>query len=360
MDQGPYEFDAALSFAGDDREYVEEVAAALKAAHISIFLDSDYLAEMWGEDLVEFLDAVYRKRSRYAVLFLSRHYAEKVWPREERRSALARATEERAAYVLPIRLDDTEVPGFRPTVHYLDARRIGIEGIVRTLIAKLAGGPGGQDTWPGDRAPRTERELAQVLSSRPGGWEYLYFAGTLRVFLDALATKYRDHEMRYPAQSSDHVTIDDAADYLRQTLDDVRGLVPSMVGLFEPSTLERAFGAPGDPGDPDRIQHLAKRLTSGYERLMDWAARVRGVARPPELDQLFELLARFADRPIAQYREFVDDIVSWADRIPAALAAKAPLNATITLTLSIDEDVSDGFTRELHRVFGDSETGGAV
>lgn len=89
MTDTEYEFDAALSFAGEDRQYVEDVAAALKAAGITkLFLDSDYLAESWGEDLVEYFDGVFRKRSRYAILFVSRHYAEKEWPRQERRSAL--------------------------------------------------------------------------------------------------------------------------------------------------------------------------------------------------------------------------------------------------------------------------------
>jgi len=96
------EFDVALSFAGEEREYVEDVADALKAAGVKVFLDSDYLADTWGEDLVEYFDAIYRTRSRYAVLFISRHYAEKAWPRAERRSALARALEQRSPYVLPV------------------------------------------------------------------------------------------------------------------------------------------------------------------------------------------------------------------------------------------------------------------
>jgi hypothetical protein len=127
-DGNPYDFDVALSFVGEEREYVEDVASALKAAGVTVFLDSDYLADTWGEDLVEFFEGNYRVRSRFAMLFLSRHYAENMWPREERRNALARAIEQRGAYVLPVRLDGTEIPGLRPTVGYLDTRRIGIEG----------------------------------------------------------------------------------------------------------------------------------------------------------------------------------------------------------------------------------------
>jgi hypothetical protein len=81
-----YEFDVALSFAGEDRSYVEEVNVALKAAGVRTFLDSEYLHETWGEDLYEYFDAVYRLRSRFAILFTSKHYAEKMWPRHERRA----------------------------------------------------------------------------------------------------------------------------------------------------------------------------------------------------------------------------------------------------------------------------------
>ena len=86
--------------------------------------------------------------------------------------------------------------------------------------------------------------------------------------------------------------------------------------------------------------------------MLDWAASVRGTSRPPDLDDLFELLARFVDRPIQEYRAFVDEFTLFADQIPSAAAAKQPLVANITLTLTVDETVSDPFSNELHRVFG--------
>jgi hypothetical protein len=99
-----YDYDVALSFAGEDRTYVEDVASALKSVGLKVFYDADFLAETWGEDLVELFEAVYRIRSRFVVMFVSRHYAEKEWTRHERRSALARAMQEKSAYVLPVRL----------------------------------------------------------------------------------------------------------------------------------------------------------------------------------------------------------------------------------------------------------------
>ena len=66
-DDPGFTYDAALSFAGPDREYVEEVAAAMKAAELRIFIDSDHEAEMWGEDLVEFFERTFNVDARYLI-----------------------------------------------------------------------------------------------------------------------------------------------------------------------------------------------------------------------------------------------------------------------------------------------------
>ena len=344
-----YDFDVALSFAGEDRQYVDDVASGLKVAGIRVFLDSDYLADTWGEDLVEFFEGVYRIRSRFAILFLSRHYAEKMWPREERRNALARAVEQRGAYVLPVRLDDTEIPGLRPTVGYLDTRRIGIEGLVTAFLAKLAGRSGGPG-WSGDRAPRTTRDLAQVLAERPTGWEYLYFAGLLHTEREAFEDKYRDHEAHYGPPSGERVNDHDAIAYLRRALDDISLLVRTLSALMDPAVQERAFGAPGVAGDPERIRHLATRWTAVYGGLLAWSARLRGASKTAECEPAFEMLARFADFPLNQYREFMDRLLQEVDRLPHRIAAKGKIHVELTLVLTIDEELSAQLTQELARL----------
>src|SRR5215813_13480167 len=103
-------YDVALSFAGEDRLYVEKVAFALRNEGVKIFYDDYEKVTLWGRDLYAHLDWVYRGASRYCVVFISRHYAEKVWTNHERASAQARALIENQEYVLPARFDDTEVP----------------------------------------------------------------------------------------------------------------------------------------------------------------------------------------------------------------------------------------------------------
>jgi len=137
MVETPRTYDIALSFAGEDRAYVDAIAAQLEAANVSVFYDRNEEASLWGKDLIEHLDLVYRKRSRYCVVFVSRYYAEKMWTTHERRAAMARAVEQRAEYILPVRFDDTEIPGLRSTVGYIDARPRTSEEIGRLILQKL-------------------------------------------------------------------------------------------------------------------------------------------------------------------------------------------------------------------------------
>lgn len=58
------DYDVTLSFAGEDRAYVEKVAAALYALGIRVFYDRYEQVDLWGKDLYTHLDDVYRKRAK--------------------------------------------------------------------------------------------------------------------------------------------------------------------------------------------------------------------------------------------------------------------------------------------------------
>src|SRR5262249_20299813 len=65
------EYDVALSFAGEDRTYVEDVARILKAAGVRVFYDKFETVQLWGRNLADHLGEVYGKRSRFVVIFIS-------------------------------------------------------------------------------------------------------------------------------------------------------------------------------------------------------------------------------------------------------------------------------------------------
>jgi len=115
-----HEYDVALSFAGEDRPVAEELALVLKAQGIRVFYDLWEQAKLWGEDLYEYLAGVYGERAQFCVMFISKHYAEKLWTTHERKMAQGKAFREKKAYILPVRLDSTEIPGIPETIGYLD------------------------------------------------------------------------------------------------------------------------------------------------------------------------------------------------------------------------------------------------
>jgi hypothetical protein len=132
-----FEYDVCLSFAGEERSYVKMVARELNERGVKVFYDDDEAVRLWGKDLVEHFDYVYRHASRYCVMFVSAAYATKSWTRLERRSALARAIQEEGEYILPARFDDTEIPGLLPTVGYINLRRTSPQQLCELVIAKL-------------------------------------------------------------------------------------------------------------------------------------------------------------------------------------------------------------------------------
>ena len=133
------EYDVALSFAGEDRKHAKELADLLKTNGYSCFYDENELANLWGKNLYDYLSSVYKDRARYCVMFLSKHYERKLWTNHERQNAQARAFKENREYILPVRLDDTEIPGIPPTIGYLDLREISIEKVYEALDKKLSG-----------------------------------------------------------------------------------------------------------------------------------------------------------------------------------------------------------------------------
>jgi hypothetical protein len=67
------EYDVCLSFAGEQRPYVEKVADALLASGLRVFYDGCETASLWGKDLYEHLDSIYSNAARYCVLFVSQN-----------------------------------------------------------------------------------------------------------------------------------------------------------------------------------------------------------------------------------------------------------------------------------------------
>ena len=120
-DEGLRPFQVALSFAGEQRDYVREVAKSLAARRIAVFYDEFESNVLWGRDGVEHFHQIYSQKTQYVIMFISAEYVAKAWTRLERRAAISRQIKDDAEYILPVRFDNSKVPGLLDTMQYLSA-----------------------------------------------------------------------------------------------------------------------------------------------------------------------------------------------------------------------------------------------
>ena len=130
-------YQVALSFAGDQRCYVENVAQHLASRRIAVFYDGFETAPLWGRNGAEAFHEAFAEQSAHVVMFVSKSYIEKAWPRHERRSTLSRMVKEEREYVLPVRFDDTPVPGLPDDVIFLRADEYTPAELSATIAEKL-------------------------------------------------------------------------------------------------------------------------------------------------------------------------------------------------------------------------------
>jgi hypothetical protein len=154
--RNPRKYDIALSFAGENRVYVEEVARCLRDQGIRVFYDLYEEASLWGKNLYEHLCDVYQNQASYTVMFISKEYSAKLWTNHERQSAQSRAFEERQEYILPARFDDTEVPGLLRTIGYVDLRDRTPAEFCKLIVTKLGAKQRGVRAKPEQRVTRAK------------------------------------------------------------------------------------------------------------------------------------------------------------------------------------------------------------
>ena len=157
----PFEYEVVLSFAGEDRAVAEEFASLLRAKGIRVMDDESQTAELGGGDFVTHIAELYRTKAYYSVMFLSRHYPLHRWTEAERTAAQEHSLREADEYILPILLDDTEVPGIVETSGFRDLRQTPLEGLVHLIEQKLSAAKGRS----GPRSRSHDRRAGNIPSS---------------------------------------------------------------------------------------------------------------------------------------------------------------------------------------------------
>ncbi len=115
-------FKVALTFAGENRGYVEQVAIDLemKLGKGNVFYDNFFQAELARLDLDIFLQDIYHNKSDFIVVFLSKGYRSKEWCGLEWRSIRDLIRKKQSDKIILVKLEDFSIDGIFSIDGYLD------------------------------------------------------------------------------------------------------------------------------------------------------------------------------------------------------------------------------------------------
>lgn len=196
----PDRFLVALSLAGEQRELVRPIVAAVEQAlgHGTVFFDEWFEHYLAGDDADLTLQDIYGQRCELAVCCVSERYGGKPWTQAEHRAIRARqmqATGDDRKGILPIRVGDGEVPGILFNAIVPDVRNRSAAESAQLIVDRLhllrpdlrpVDSPGtAKRDWPETPPPlswpmadhSSAREaFAELLSSR-SRWRFLPIRG---------------------------------------------------------------------------------------------------------------------------------------------------------------------------------------
>jgi hypothetical protein len=132
-------YDIAVSFAGEHRDYVERTVRGCERLGLRVFYDRNMNNEWWGRSFIREQRKVYSSQTRYFVPFISTEYLAKPIPIDEFSAAMMTAVKLGDGYVLPVLMDDVQVPPdlLHPHIHYLRAKDYTPEELAGQLKARV-------------------------------------------------------------------------------------------------------------------------------------------------------------------------------------------------------------------------------
>ncbi|MDX8047753.1 TIR domain-containing protein [Lentzea sp. BCCO 10_0798] len=342
-----YEFDVAPSFAEQDRAQVEPVVRRLEELGVRVYYDEDQVVARWGLDLVEHIAETLTHKVRYVLMFASQHYVSHKWARLERKTAQARALEQQNDYVLPIKLDDTEVPGLLSSTGFLDMRRHSPNVIADAVAQKLAQHRASFTA----STPITPKSVAALVREKPRGWEYLLYATVVAQGLADLQQKYREHFLRYSPRNG-IVEHGNGIDLIRDRNVLLGEIIKVAVeSVFTAGTQEAAFGRSGEAGDADRIVHLGELFVRTFDEILDWARGIHGTSYAHEPARAAaRVQARFADRQLEAMHAVARDLREVADTLVERLTAGERIDMTVPLVFEVEPSLEREFKAALDKL----------
>lgn len=199
----------------------------------------------------------------------------------------------------------------------------------------------------------TEARLQRIAAEQLPGWEYLLFAARLDAGETALAHAHDSVDMTGRAFETAR-NLRKAIERLQRDNQEAAALVDDIERIFDSDEMLETFGAPGEPGDEDRILALAEVLIMKRDRFRHWTNRAHATTASDDLAVLLAAHAALLDQPSRQLEEYIELWIELGEQLPQLLSAaeqsSAPLEIEMALIITVDDHALERFMDEIARL----------
>lgn len=132
-------FDVALSFPGEKRDYVSEVANILRKSldNDCLFYDFDYQSQLARPNVDTLLQNIYRNHAKLIVVFLSKEYAQKEWCGLEWRAVRDIIKSKGDEQIMFVRFDNAPIEGLFSIDGYIDANIFESKQVAEFILERV-------------------------------------------------------------------------------------------------------------------------------------------------------------------------------------------------------------------------------
>lgn len=193
---------------------------------------------------------------------------------------------------------------------------------------------------------RLDARSLKHFSEKPPGWEYLCLASLLRDRVLNLRSKKLDLELGISLGNSIRFDNDaEVLNWISKKMRDAISLISAVNPLFSNGVLA-AVGAPGEPGDIERIEHFATRVAEILSLLLDWSLEFFRVDAPERFNIALDLARKMASEAIEQIESYA---LTMYDKVDSAFK-NHKLGDVVELTLTLTAPSGDQLVDELARI----------
>lgn len=156
-----FRYDVAVSYASEERPYVERVVRYLQMDGLKVFFAPDVQESLIGENMLEVFYPVYKRESMFVAAFVSEAYLKKDYTRQEADIALFRSKEEKRNCLIPIYFGKARLEALNRDINYLSADKQTENAVAYYIKEKVKKQKNSSGFGPADmeRCGREDREV---------------------------------------------------------------------------------------------------------------------------------------------------------------------------------------------------------